>query len=46
VVRPDRTQQHLHRILHELEKLEQDYHRDRERLSAERDRKIEEVRGS
>ena len=32
--------------LDELEKLEQDYHRDRERISAERDRKIEEVRGS
>jgi hypothetical protein len=32
--------------LDELEKLEQDYRRDRERLSAERDRKIEEVRGS
>jgi hypothetical protein len=32
--------------LDELEKLEQDYRRDRERLAAERDRKIEEVRGS
>jgi hypothetical protein len=31
--------------LEELEKLEQDYRRDRERISAERDRKIDEVRG-
>ncbi len=29
-----------------VEQLEQEYHRDRERIAAERDRKIEELRGA